>query len=317
MADTNWPRRVARSSLPHRPAAFGRSPYVLAHPRHHPGPTRRPCVVLGVAAVVGVLALFELLRPAHHPQQPGRHRREALVGQGLGARRPDHRPQRRGRLPGRPAARRHPLRPVALAVPHPQGPAGHDAAGQDRLRLRPRRRAAAAEPDARPRRAVQQLPGRPRLPRRASRTARPASQSRGQRGRQRAILREGVYAINLGAVRRHHRGRGLPPATAGGAQELQDARQLAERARARSTASTRSSSAARSRRPTRSTPSRRCIVDSIGIVTVHDGPSLPPGEIIAPAVGNDARTTRTTTTTTRTPRRSCAPAAAAAGSTCR
>ena len=30
------------------------------------------------------------------------------------------------------------------------------------------------------------------------------------------------------------------------------------------------------------------MVDSIGIVTVHDGPSLPPGEIIAPAVGSDA-----------------------------
>jgi predicted Zn finger-like uncharacterized protein len=29
-------------------------------------------------------------------------------------------------------------------------------------------------------------------------------------------------------------------------------------------------------------------VDTIGIVTVHDGPSLSPGEIIAPAVGNDA-----------------------------
>ena len=28
-------------------------------------------------------------------------------------------------------------------------------------------------------------------------------------------------------------------------------------------------------------------VDSIGIVTIHDGPSLAPGEIIAPAVGND------------------------------
>src|SRR5262249_14424679 len=28
-------------------------------------------------------------------------------------------------------------------------------------------------------------------------------------------------------------------------------------------------------------------VDSIGIVTVQDGPSLPPGEIIAPAVGNE------------------------------
>jgi uncharacterized membrane protein YqiK len=29
-------------------------------------------------------------------------------------------------------------------------------------------------------------------------------------------------------------------------------------------------------------------VDSIGVVTVHDGPSLPPGEIIAPGVGNDS-----------------------------
>ncbi|MGE3809622.1 MAG: SPFH domain-containing protein, partial [Gemmataceae bacterium] len=32
---------------------------------------------------------------------------------------------------------------------------------------------------------------------------------------------------------------------------------------------------------------RMIAVDSIGIVTVHDGPSLPPGEIIAPAVGTD------------------------------
>ena len=38
-------------------------------------------------------------------------------------------------------------------------------------------------------------------------------------------------------------------------------------------------------------------VDSIGIVTVHDGPSLAPGEIIAPAVGTDAGRRRTTTTT--------------------
>ena len=54
---------------------------------------------------------------------------------------------------------------LALAVPHPQGAAGHRAAGQDRLRLRPRRRAAAAEPDAWPGRRVQQLPGRPGVPR--------------------------------------------------------------------------------------------------------------------------------------------------------
>src|SRR5206468_7127992 len=35
-------------------------------------------------------------------------------------------------------------------------------------------------------------------------------------------------------------------------------------------------------------PDKSIVVDSIGIVTVHDGPSLSPGEIIAPAVGNDA-----------------------------
>ncbi|ODT98193.1 MAG: hypothetical protein ABS79_06315 [Planctomycetes bacterium SCN 63-9] len=34
-------------------------------------------------------------------------------------------------------------------------------------------------------------------------------------------------------------------------------------------------------------PDKKVYVDSIGIVTVHDGPSLPPGEIIAPAVGFD------------------------------
>ena len=32
---------------------------------------------------------------------------------------------------------------------------------------------------------------------------------------------------------------------------------------------------------------QKMTVDSIAIVTVHDGPSLPPGEIIAPGVGND------------------------------
>src|SRR5207253_3129281 len=34
-------------------------------------------------------------------------------------------------------------------------------------------------------------------------------------------------------------------------------------------------------------PEQTVLVDSIGIITVHDGPSLPPGEIIAPAVGTD------------------------------
>jgi uncharacterized membrane protein YqiK len=35
-------------------------------------------------------------------------------------------------------------------------------------------------------------------------------------------------------------------------------------------------------------PGKEMVVDSIGIATVHDGPSLAPGEIIAPSVGSDA-----------------------------
>ncbi len=54
----------------------------------------------------------------------------------------------------------------------------------------------AAQPDAGQGRRLQQLPGRPRVPdghrRQSGREPRV-----GQRGRQRAILREGVYAINL------------------------------------------------------------------------------------------------------------------------
>ena len=41
--------------------------------------------------------------------------------------------------------------------------------------------------------------------------------------------------------------------------------------------------------------------DTIGVVTVHDGPSLAPGEIIAPIVGGDPATPKPTTTTSRCP----------------
>jgi uncharacterized membrane protein YqiK len=107
----------------------------------------------------------------------------------------------------------------------------------------------------------------------------------GQRGRQRAILREGVYAINIGlftvmteetVYRLEALGSrelkalvnwqkelsdndGFDPVVIGGAIDAAD--------------------------PLNS--DRRIRVDSMGIVTVHDGPSLPPGEIIAPAVGVD------------------------------
>jgi uncharacterized membrane protein YqiK len=107
----------------------------------------------------------------------------------------------------------------------------------------------------------------------------------GQRGRQRAILREGVYAINLAlfyvitedAVHRLELGgqrelktlvnwqselgamSGFSPVVIGGPIEAPDPFD----------------------------PDRTVVVDSIGIVTVQDGPSLEPGEIIAPAVGCD------------------------------
>lgn len=107
----------------------------------------------------------------------------------------------------------------------------------------------------------------------------------GQRGRQRAFLREGVYAINLAlftvmteetVYRLEALGSkelkalmnwqielneidGFDPVIIGGRVEAPDPLN----------------------------PDKKLQVDSIGIVTVHDGPSLPPGEIIAPAVGVD------------------------------
>ena len=174
---------------------------------------------------------------------------------------------------------------LALAVPHPQGAAGDRAAGQDRLRLRPRRRAAAAQPDARPGRRVQQLPGCAVVPhgraggaggRAGARPARPAA---GDPPRRR--LRHQPRA-----VRGHHRGRGLSPRPRRPAR-AEDAGQLAERAERGRRLHARSSSAARSRPPTRSTRARRSWSTASASSRVQDGPSLPPGEIIAPAVGTD------------------------------
>src|SRR5262245_290405 len=109
---------------------------------------------------------------------------------------------------------------------------------------------------------------------------------RGQRGRQRAILREGVYAINQAMfvvmtmdmvfALRHLQGTeelqsiytwqeeltksdGFSPVVIGGPVSAIDPLH----------------------------PEKNMEVDGIGIVTVHDGPSLPPGEIIAPAVGTE------------------------------
>ncbi len=117
------------------------------------------------------------------------------------------------------------------------------------------------------------------------RTTDDAEPTIGQRGRQRQILREGVYAINLGlftviaqdeVYRLEAAGRqeletlvgwqselerinGFSPVVVGGPISYQDPLN----------------------------PGVTATVDGIGIVTVQDGPSLGPGEIIAPAVGAD------------------------------
>jgi uncharacterized membrane protein YqiK len=143
----------------------------------------------------------------------------------------------------------------------------------------------------------------------------------GQRGRQRAILREGVYAINLAlfvvitedAVYRLslqgaqeletlvswqkelRRMDGFSPVIIGAPiQYVEDVENDAEAGRTMHAAdAVRVKRGAGSAAPPAdsSAPfseSTQLVCDTIGIVTVHDGPALAPGEIIAPAVGNDA-----------------------------
>lgn len=92
--------------------------------------------------------------------------------------------------------------------------------------------------------------------------------SDGQRGPQRQILREGTYAINL-AQFVIITGDGVLGLTLSREEEAllkQMAELIAKREGFRPVVITE---------------------DLAGIVTVHDGPALPPGEIIAPSVGND------------------------------
>ena len=260
------------------------------------------------AGVVGV-SLFAVVRlvahAAVHRQQPRRRRRKALVG-------------RRARCPrggsSRSTARRA-FRPrccaaastsaLALAVPDPQDAAGDDAARQDRLRLRPGRRAAAVRArrwaeivacnnfqDARA-----FLVGEP-----ASPETEPSSASVAGSGRScaKAFTPSTSPLFVVITEDTVYRARDLPAS-----RNCKTLVKLAERA-----ARDRRLQPGRHRRPDRSARPAQSredamIVDSMGIVTVHDGPSLPPGEIIAPAVGTD-RTTRTSTTTIKTPRRSSA-----------
>lgn len=107
----------------------------------------------------------------------------------------------------------------------------------------------------------------------------------GQRGRQRSILREGVYAINLAlfvvitedvAYRLELQGRAELEKLMGWQKELRDLNGFNPVVIGEELSAVD---------PLDETKS--LVVDSIGIVTVHDGPSLSPGEIIAPAVGNE------------------------------
>jgi uncharacterized membrane protein YqiK len=107
----------------------------------------------------------------------------------------------------------------------------------------------------------------------------------GQRGRQRAILREGVYAINLALFTVILEDTVYRLET-GGSKELKALvnwqNELSEIEAFNPVIIGGPVEA-----PDPLLPGKTIMVDSIGIVTVHDGPSLPPGEIIAPAVGCD------------------------------
>jgi uncharacterized membrane protein YqiK len=134
----------------------------------------------------------------------------------------------------------------------------------------------------------------------------------GQRGRQRAILREGVYAINLSlfviitedvVYRLNLQGQreletlvswqkelrhidGFSPVVIGSIHRSSDEEagesSLERRGRAKQARAIPSTEV---RDPFESDAG--LFQDNIGIVTVQDGPSLSPGEIIAPAVGNE------------------------------
>ena len=110
---------------------------------------------------------------------------------------------------------------------------------------------------------------------------------RGQRGRQREILREGVYAINpavlvvisedhvfaLPSVQSRSELKTIEQyrhdlAGIGGFDPIVIGKKIESIGRQE--------------------PEQPPVVDSIGIVTVHDGPSLAPDEIIAPIVGSEA-----------------------------
>jgi uncharacterized membrane protein YqiK len=114
-----------------------------------------------------------------------------------------------------------------------------------------------------------------------------AGPAAGQRGRQRAVLREGVYAINLAVFtvitesKVHALEDLVEPSEWNAINQWRDA--LLEIDGFSPLVIGR-----KMRAPDPLEIEDHCDVDSIGIVTIHDGPSVAPGEIIAPPVGTDA-----------------------------
>ncbi|MEQ1824567.1 MAG: SPFH domain-containing protein [Pirellula sp.] len=108
----------------------------------------------------------------------------------------------------------------------------------------------------------------------------------GQRGRQRTILREGVYAINpaLFIVLSEERVFALPAIQS--RQEIQTMEQFRQELESIDGFSPVIIGAEMHFDNTLS-PDQPSSVDSIGIVTVHDGPSLSNDDIIAPIVGGE------------------------------
>ena len=97
----------------------------------------------------------------------------------------------------------------------------------------------------------------------------------GQKGPQRAILREGTYAFNLGVfiVLTEENDYYL---SIGNKQETLQIKKMSDDLKAKN-----------GFRPVIIREGLKNIKDPMAIITVHDGPSLPSGEIIAPVVGDD------------------------------
>jgi uncharacterized membrane protein YqiK len=108
-------------------------------------------------------------------------------------------------------------------------------------------------------------------------------QNGGQRGPQRGILREGTYAINLAQF--------IVVTTSGiksiasSTREINELQSLENILKARGAFSPVVIMNTGMQKPLNGQVSES--TDVIGIVTVHDGPSIPKGEIIAPDIGND------------------------------